>query len=178
LAKDCRSLGRFRLGGIPPMPAQLAQVDVTFTVDANGLLTVSAREQRSGQEAKVTVQPSHGLSQEEVERLVLESVEHAREDFRARRLIELRNKADADLRHTLKGLEAEGASLDAEARRGIDAAVERVRQAMAGDDGERLQQALDDLNRQTQPLAERLMNAVVRKTLEGRQMSDVRPGQL
>jgi hypothetical protein len=73
---------------------------------------------------------------------------------------------------------AEGASLDAEARQRIDAAVERVRQAMAGGDGERLQQALDDLNRQTQPLAERLMNAVVRKTLEGRQMSDVRPGQL
>jgi Fe-S protein assembly chaperone HscA len=178
LAKDCRSLGRFRLGGIPPMPAQLAQVDVTFTVDANGLLTVSAREQRSGQEAKVTVQPSHGLSQEEVERLVLESVEHAREDFQARRLIELRNKADADLRHTTKGLEAEGAGLAPEARQRIEAAAERVRRAMAGDDGDRLQEALDDLNRETQPLAERLMNAVVRKTLEGKQMSDVRPGQL
>src|SRR5947209_8443564 len=96
LTKDCRSLGRFRLSGIPPMPAGLAQVDVTFLVDANGLLTVSAREQRSGKEAKVTVQATHGLSQDEVERMVLESVEHAREDFHARRFIELKNKADAD----------------------------------------------------------------------------------
>src|SRR5262249_709342 len=77
LAQDCRSLGRFRLSSIPPMPAQLAQVDVTFLVDANGLLTVTAREQRSGQEAQVTVQPSHGLTQDEVEQLVLDSIEHA-----------------------------------------------------------------------------------------------------
>src|SRR5207245_556018 len=66
LTKDCRSLGRFRLSGIPPMPAQLPQIDVTFLVDANGLLTVTAREQRSGTEAKITVQPSHGLTPDEV----------------------------------------------------------------------------------------------------------------
>src|SRR5205807_4412851 len=135
LTKDCRSLGRFRLSGIPPMPAQLAQVDVTFLVDANGLLTVSAKEQRSGKEAKVTVQPSHGLSQDEVERLVLESVEHARSDFHARRFIELKNKADGDLRHTLKGLETEGANLDAETRQRIETAAAAVRSAMKGDSG-------------------------------------------
>src|SRR5207244_10279586 len=81
LTKDCRSLGRFRLSGIPPMPAQMAQVDVTFLVDANGLLTVSAKEQRSGKEAKVTIQPSHGLNDTEVDQLVLESVEHGSADF-------------------------------------------------------------------------------------------------
>ncbi len=178
LAKDCRSLGRFRLSGIPPMPAQMAQVDVTFLVDANGLLTVSAREQRSGQEAKVTVQPSHGLSQEEVERLVLESVEHARSDFHARRLIELKNKADADLRHTARGLATEGANLDPGTRQRIEAAAEAVRQAMQGDGGDRLQQALDELNRATLPLAERLMNAVVRATLKDRALEEVNPRQL
>ena len=96
LARDCRLLGKFKLSGIPPMPAQLPQVDVTFLVDANGLLTVSAKEQRSGREMTVTVQAAHGLNQDEVERLVLESVEHAHADFTARRLIEPRNKADSE----------------------------------------------------------------------------------
>ncbi len=178
LVRDCRSLGRFRLSGIPPMPAQLAQVDVTFLVDANGLLTVSAREQRSGQEARVTVQPSHGLSKEEVERLVLESVDNARSDFQARRFIELKNKADADLRHTDKGLSQEGVDLTPEQRTRIEEAAAAVRQAMTGTDGDRLQRALDELNQATLPLAEQLMNAVVKATLRDQRMADVKPGNL
>jgi Fe-S protein assembly chaperone HscA len=168
LTKDCRSLGRFRLGGIPPMPAQLAQVDVTFLVDANGMLTVSAREQRSGKEAKVTVQPSHGLSEDEVERLVLESIENARADFQARRFIELKNKADADLRHTDKHLSEPGVTLSPEQRQRIDAAAAMTRTAMKGSDGDALQRALDELNAATNPLAEQLMNAVVRSALRGK----------
>jgi molecular chaperone DnaK len=178
LAKDCHNLGRFRLGGIPPMPAQMAQVAVTFLIDANGLLTVTAREQRSGKEATVTVQPSHGLTNEEVERLVLESVEHARGDFSARRLIELRNKADADLRHTEKALAAEGAALADEVRQRIEQAIPRVRQAIQGDNGDALQEALDELNAATMPLAERLMNSVVRSTLKDRIMQEVDPSKL
>jgi molecular chaperone DnaK len=173
LAKDCRSLGRFRLSGIPPMPAQLPQIDVTFLIDANGLLTVSAREQRSGKEAKVTVQPSHGLTNEEVERLVLESVEHAREDFHARRLVELKNKAQIDLRHTEKGLASEGEHLSAEQRQRIDAAIRRVRGTLETTNPDELHRALDELNTATLPLAERLMNAVVRSTLKDRKMEEV-----
>ena len=94
LTKDCRLLGTFKLSGIPPMPAQFAQVDVTFLVNQDGMLTVSAREERSGAEAQVTVRPAHGLTRDEVDQLVLESIEHAEEDFTARRLIELRNKAE------------------------------------------------------------------------------------
>src|SRR5260370_30158323 len=97
-------LGKSKPGGSAPMPAQFAQSDVSFLVDANGILTVTAKEQRSGKEASVTVQPSHGLTNDEVERLVLESVDHAHEDFAARRFIELKTKADADLRHTEKAL--------------------------------------------------------------------------
>src|SRR5439155_6453053 len=123
LAKDCRSLGKFRLRGIPPMPAQLAQVDVTFLVDANGLLTVSAREQRSGKEAKVTVQPSHGLTDAEVEQLVLDSIEHARTDFTARRFIELKNKADVTVRHTEKALADSGDQLSKAERQRIEEAL-------------------------------------------------------
>src|SRR5262245_17299264 len=178
LTKDCRSLGRFRLSGIAPMPAGLAQVDVTFLVDANGLLTVTAKEQRSGKEAKVTVQPSHGMTDEEVERLVLESVEHARADFSARRLIELRNKADAEVGHTEKALAAQGMNLPAEQRQRIEAAVTWARQAIAGDDVDRLQEAVDELASATAPLAERMMNAVVRSTLEGKKMEEVNPEEL
>jgi len=178
LTKDCRSLGKFRLSGIPPMPAQLAQVDVTFLIDANGLLTVSAKEQRSGQEAKVTVQPSHGLTSDEIERMVLESVEHARDDFAARRLIELRNKAEGDLRHTEKGLAAEGANLAPEQVQRIETAVARVRETLKTDNGNRLQEALDELNAATIPLAERLMNSVVRATLKDRNMAEVDPRKL
>src|SRR5436190_20840962 len=178
LTKDCRSLGRFRLSGIPPMPAQLAQVDVTFLVDANGLLTVSAKEQRSGKEAKVTVQPSHGLSESEVEKLVLESVEHARADFTTRRLIELRNKADAEVRHTEKALAAQGTQLSAEQRARVEQAVVRTRERIQGDDVDQLQQAVDELAAATSPLAELMMNAVVRSTLQGKQMQEVDPTKL
>jgi Fe-S protein assembly chaperone HscA len=178
LAKDCRSLGKFRLSGVPPMPAQLAQVDVTFLVDANGLLTVTAREQRSGKEATVTVQPSHGLTDAEVEKLVLESVEHARADFTARRLIELRNKTDATLRHTEKGLGEAGNQLTDDQRRRIVAALAWTRQAIQGDDVDRLQEAADELAAATLPLAEIIMNRVVKATLQERKMEDVTPRDL
>ena len=105
------------------MPAQIAQVDVTFLVDANGLLTVCAKEQRSGRAETVTVQAAHGLNQDEVERLVLESVEHAHDDFTARRFIELKNKADADLRLTDKGIEAADDQIDAAERQRVEAAI-------------------------------------------------------
>src|SRR5205807_4984255 len=123
----------------------------TFLVDANGLLTVTAKEQRSGQEAKVTVQPSHGLTQDEIEQLVLDSVEHAREDFNARRLIELKNKAEGDLRHTEKGLTSEGENLTAEERQRIESAMAWTRQAMLAGEAERLHEALDELNKATLP---------------------------
>jgi molecular chaperone DnaK len=173
LTRDCRLLGNFKLGGIPPMPAQLPQVDVTFLVDANGLLTVSAKEQRSGQEMTVTVQPAHGLNQDEVERLVLESVEHAHADFTARRLIELKNKADAELRHTEKGLAAAGDQIESTERRRVETAVAAVRTARDGDNPDSLQSALDQLAAATQPLAERMMNAVVKATLAGHTPAEV-----
>jgi molecular chaperone DnaK (HSP70) len=175
LTKDCRLLGKFQFGGIPPMPAQMAQVDVTFLIDADGLLTVSAKEQRSGQEMTVTVQPAHGLSEEEVERLVLESVEHAHADFTARRLIELKNKGNTDLKHTEKGLAEAGERLTADQRRAIDEAVWAVRAEMSGEDGGRLQAALDQLNAATLPLAHVLLNAVATATLKGHTAEEVKP---
>lgn len=175
LTKDCRLLGKFQLRGIPPMPAQLPQVDVTFLVDADGLLTVSAKEQRSGQQMTVTVQPAHGLSQDEVERLVMDSVEHAQEDFRERLLIELRNKADGELRHTEKALATAGSQLSDEERTAIESAIAAVRETQGGQDVDRLRTALDGLAVVTRPLAELLMNTVVAATLKDRSADELRP---
>lgn len=173
LTRDCRPLGRFKLSGIPPMKAQFAQVDVTFLVDANGQLTVSAKENRSGQSMSVTVQPAHGLSQNEVERLVLESVEHAHADFRDRLLIELRNKADGEMRHTEKALAEAGSQLGEEQRRAIAAALTEVGRQLGTSEPQQLRAALDALAAATQPLAELVMNAVVSAALK-----DQKPDEL
>jgi Fe-S protein assembly chaperone HscA len=175
LTQDCRLLGKFQLRGIPPMPAQMAQIDVMFLVDADGLLTVSAKEQRSEQEMTVTVQPAHGLSQDEVERLVLESVEHAHEDFRNRLLIELQNKADGEIRHAEKALAAASEQLSDLERNGIEGAMSQLREVRAGNDPDRLRTALDALAVATQPLAERLMNAVVTATLKDKAPEELTP---
>jgi Fe-S protein assembly chaperone HscA len=167
LTKDCRFLGTFKLSGIPPMPAQFAQVDITFLVNHDGILTVSAKEQRSGVKAQVTVQPAHGLTQSEVEQLVNESIEHAQEDFTARRLIELRNKAEGDLRATEKGLAEAGGQLTSEQRDAISTSTAALRTAMAGNDLAALQSAITTHAGATNPLATIIMNEVVRKRLGG-----------
>src|SRR5579871_5269292 len=103
LAKDCRSLARFDLKGIPPMPAGLPRIEVKFLIDANGILQVSAREQRSGKEAQIAVQPSYGLTDEQVEGMIMDSFDYAEEDFRERQLIEARNEAETILDALDKG---------------------------------------------------------------------------
>jgi molecular chaperone DnaK len=173
--KDCRLLGAFKLGGIPPMPAQMAQVDVTFRIDANGMLKVSAKEQRSGQQASVEVKAAHGLSQDEVDRLVLESVDHAHADFNARRFIELKNKADADLRHTEKALAQSGNDLTAEQSTALTAAKTELIAAMQSSDVDRLQRAVDAFGTVTTPLAELLMNATATKMLSGQREDEIDP---
>jgi Fe-S protein assembly chaperone HscA len=173
LAKDCRKLGEFVLAGIPPMPAQLPQLDVTFLVDANGQLTVSAVERRSGTAAEVTVKAAHGLSPAEVEAMVLASVEHAHDDFAARRRIELRNKADADLRHAAKGLATAGDALTADQRSRIDRATDALKEAMAGDDLAALQRATDEFGAATEPLAEAVMSTVTRAVLQGKREDEI-----
>jgi len=176
LTKDCRKLGTFTLSGIPPMPAMMPQLDVTFLVDANGLLTVAAKEQRSGQAATVNVQP--GQSRDEVENLVLESVEHAHADFAARRFIELKNKATTDLRHTENGLRHKGHELSESQRQVIDEAAIAARAAMADTDVDALQRAVARLGEATNPLAMILFNAAANDALRGQQMDDVDPNKL
>src|SRR5260370_13044171 len=99
LAADCRSLVRFDLKGIPPMPAGLPRIEVKFLIDANGILHVSAKEQRSGKEAEIEVKPTYGLTDEQVENMILESFDYAEEDFRQRQVVEARVEADNILLH-------------------------------------------------------------------------------
>jgi molecular chaperone DnaK len=178
LTHDCKLLGQFKLAGIPPMPAGLPQVDVTFLVNENGMLTVTAKEQRSGQQSSVTVQAGHGLSPDDVDRLVLESVEYAHADFTARRLIEFQNKADGDLKHTQKALVEAAHLLSAEQRAAIETAIATLASARTKSDVDALQKAVVHLGQVTVPLAELVMNAVVKKTFAGKTEADVSAGNL
>ena len=178
LTKDCKLLGTFKLAGIPPMPAGLPQVDVTFLVNENGMLTVSAREQRSGQEASVTVQAAHGLSPDEVDKLVLESVEHAQEDFTTARFISLKNDAERQLRAFDKNLAPRSDLVPPDQWQAIQAARRALDAAMRGSDLPALVKAGEEFNRLAQPLAEAVMNQVVRDSLRGKREDDLDAGKL
>jgi molecular chaperone DnaK (HSP70) len=167
LTRDCRFLGTFKLGGIPPMPAQFAQVDVTFLVNQDGMLTVSAKELRSGAAATVTVQPAHGLTPGEVDKLVDESIEHAEADFTERRLVELRNKAAGDLRHLDKLLAEHPDAVTPDQRAAIDAAAGELRGVMSGGDLPALQAAISELVAAANPLTTAVMNRVATGALGG-----------
>jgi molecular chaperone DnaK (HSP70) len=169
-------LGQFKLSGIPPMPAGFPIVLITFRVDANGMLRVTAKEERSGAEATVEVKAAHGLSQDEVERLVLESVDHAHADFAARRVIEFRRKGESELDHAAKALADHGDKLTTDQRASIDSASAALRAAMAGDDVGTLHRAVDAFGQATAPLAELQMNAVTSALLKGKTESEVTAG--
>jgi Fe-S protein assembly chaperone HscA len=171
LAKDNRSLARFDLRGIPPMPAGLPRIEVSFLIDANGILNVAARETRSGTEASVEVRPTYGLTEAEVDRMIEESLEYAEQDVRARGLIDARNEADTVLRATEKAL-VQGAGLlqPGEGER-IRAAAAELAAARGGDDPERIGRATDALNHATQRLAEQLMDSALRDALTSRRVT-------
>ena len=166
-------LGQFKLSGIPPMPAGFPIVLITFRVDANGLLRVTAKEERSGVEAAVEVKAAHGLSQDEVERLVLESVEHAHDDFAARRLIEFRRKGESGLDHMVKALPAHGDKLTPEQRAAIESAAADLRSAMAGTDLAAIERTSVTFEKAILPLAELQMNAVTAALLKGKTEGEV-----
>ena len=156
--KDCRSLGRFKLKGVPPMPAGLPRVKVSFLVDINGILTVSAVEERSGQAAQIEVIPSHGLTNEEIDRILNDAVDHAMEDLSQRQLVEFRNTAHAVLRGLEKASAAAEKLLTAEQREAVERQVAVVQQRAQGQDPIALKQAMDLLGQMTQPLADAIIS--------------------
>lgn len=174
LIKDCRSLARFELRGIPPLPAGAAKIRVTYQVDADGLLSVSARELASGVEAGIQVKPSYGLSDEEVSRMLRDSFDHAGADREARALREQQVEAERLLEAVGVALAADGDRLlDAEERMVIDQAVASLQQLAGGSDTAAIEQQVKRLSQVTEAFAARRMNAGIRAALSGRQLNEI-----
>jgi molecular chaperone DnaK (HSP70) len=179
LVSDNRSLARFKLRGIPPMPAGLARVQVQFQIDANGILSVTAHELRTDVEQTIEVKPSYGLTDEEVERMLLESFEHAEADFAARLLIEARNEAESVILATEKSLRAPDfaeiarAELPDGQQQRIEAALVELKAVMEGQDRELIHEKTHTLNEVTRHLAEVMMNRSVQAALSGRNVNEM-----
>jgi Fe-S protein assembly chaperone HscA len=179
LAEDNRSLARFKLRGIPPLPAGLPRVQVQFQIDANGILSVTAHELRTNIEQTIEVKPSYGLTDEEVERMLLDSFEHAEADFAARLLIEARNEAETVIQATEKSLRARDfdeiarAELSSGEQARIRSALAELKAILHSDDREAIQQKTQALNQATAHLAEAMMNRSVQAALSGRNVKDL-----
>lgn len=173
LARDCRSLARFTLR-VPPAPAGLPRIEVKFLIDANGILQVAAKDVRTGEAHSIEVQPSYGISDAEIERMLEESIEYAEQDFAERQLIEARTEAESILNATAKALKSsQGNAISAEERGKIDASVAALREASAGGDYKLIRRRIDELNRATLHLAEVVMNGAISTALEGRNVAEV-----
>lgn len=173
LVSDCRSLARFELRGIPPMAAGAARIRVTFQVDADGLLAVSAREETSGVEAAISVKPSYGLADDDIARMLQDSLGAADSDMRARALREQQVEAQRLLEATESALVADGDLLDADERAAIDALLRRVREAAGSTDADIVKAAVDALAHGTEDFASRRMDRSIRAALAGRTVDEV-----
>lgn len=173
LVADCRSLARFTLRGIPPMAAGAARIRVTFTVDADGLLSVSAKEQGSGVEASVTVKPSYGLSDDQIASMLQESFSTAQQDMQARALVEARVDAERMLLATQSALDADGDLLTEDERTAIDASMAKLREAATATDAATIEAATKALANDTEAFAAQRMNAGIARALSGRKVESL-----
>ncbi|MCI0530071.1 MAG: Hsp70 family protein, partial [Nitrospira sp.] len=170
LVKDNRSLARFLLKDIDPMPAGVPRIEVTFLIDANGILNVAAKELRSGKEQSLEVKPTYGLTEAEVEQMIEESYQFAESDVKQRMLIESRNEADAIIMHTQKALR-DGSDLISEKERlQIQDVLEDLKRAREGEDHSLIRERIGKLDEATHHLAEILMEQVVKTTLKGKKI--------
>jgi molecular chaperone DnaK len=176
LARDNRTLGRFRLEGIPPAPRGLPQIEVAFDIDANGILNVSAKDQASGKQQQITITASSGLSKQEVERMVREAEAHASEDAQRRQEIEVRNQTDGLVYATERALREHGDKLSESERRAIEVALTDARDAVKSENVERMRQAQESLGRASQSLAEAASREAAPQSGSGGQPSGG-PGQ-
>jgi molecular chaperone DnaK (HSP70) len=165
LAKDCRSLARFELSDIDPMPAGMPKIEMTFLIDANGILQVTARELRTGKVASIDVRPTYGLAEADVARMVEESFTYAEADVEARLLIEIRTEADTVITHVERALRQAGDLATAEEREQIAAGLGELRRACEGTDRDLIRDRTTELNRITARLAEETMDAALRGAL-------------
>ncbi|HSN97057.1 MAG TPA: Fe-S protein assembly chaperone HscA [Candidatus Nanopelagicales bacterium] len=173
MAADCRSLARFFLKGIPPMPAGLARLEVTFRVDADGLLSVTARELTTLVEQKVEVKPSYGLSDEEVEQMLLAALDHGEEDLERRRLVEGRIEAERVLLATRKALAVDADLLEPGEQEQIEGAMQALEAAMKGTRANLIQLRIEALDEATHAWAGRRMDRAVAKAISGKQIEEI-----
>jgi molecular chaperone HscA len=173
LVSDCRSLARFELRGIPPMVAGAARIRVTFQVDADGLLSVSAREMSSGVEASVTVKPSYGLTDDEIAGMLRESMDHAHDDMDARALREQQVEARRVIEATQHALEQDGDLLEAAERDAIERDVAKLRALIEGRDHRAIKRGVEELNAATAAFAGERMNRSIRKALAGHRVDEI-----
>src|SRR6202051_1100619 len=178
LAKDCRSLARFDLKGVPPMAAGMARIEVKFLIDANGILHVSAREQRSGEESEIQVQPSYGLTDEQVESMILDSFDSAEEDFRQRQLIEARNAPGTMIAALERGKRRPAwGQLTSDEKKRIAKLEKALNEVKDEDDYQAIRNAIDALNQGTMRLAELMMDSAVSTVLKGKTMDEADLGE-
>ncbi|MBH1932486.1 Fe-S protein assembly chaperone HscA [Serratia rubidaea] len=173
LVQDCRSLARFTLRGLPPLPAGGAHIRVTFQVDADGLLSVTAMEKSTGVEASIQVKPSYGLSDDEIVGMIKDSMAHAQSDVGARMLAEQRVEAARVLESLQGALASDAALLEAQERQAIDAAMAALQQAVQGDKPAAIEAAIKTLDATTQDFAARRMDASIRRALAGHSVDEV-----
>jgi molecular chaperone DnaK (HSP70) len=177
LVKDSRSLAQFDLKDIPPMTAGMPRIEVKFLIDADGILSVSAQEQRTGKYQSIEVKPTYGLTDEQVEQMILESFEYAESDIEARLVIEARNEAESVLNATMKGLADEQyASLPEEEKNEISAASKNLREVMKTDNHHAIREAIERLSNATMHLAELIMNSAIAKALKDKRVQEIENG--
>ncbi len=172
LAHDCRSLARFTLKGIPPMPAGIARVEITYAVDADGILQVSARELTTGIEQKIQVKPTYGLTEEEVEQMLVESIEHAEEDVSQRFLVEWRVEGDRILGSLESAFALDGELLSPAERAAIEERMRGLREAMAGTDYLAVKAWIDSVDGASKAFAERRMDKHIRQAMAGHRVEE------
>ena len=173
LAKDCRSLARFKLGPIQAQPAGVPRIEVTFLIDANGILNVNARDERTGREHSVDVKPSYGLTDDEIERMLEEAIDLGEQDLEERLLISARNDADQILGALRKQLGEYGALVSAGEHARMNEVVERLEAARTGTDRELIAKLVEELNEVTTPFAERIMDAAIKLALEKKSVEEL-----
>jgi molecular chaperone DnaK (HSP70) len=171
LASDCRSLARFDLKGIPPMPAGIPRIEVKFLIDANGILHVSAREQRSGQQAEIEVKPTYGLTDEQVESMILESFDYAEQDLNQRQVIEARNEAENLRLHLEKARGSDAWNRISEGERSTITRLEqKLKTDAEQDDYKLIRQSIEDLDKASRHLAELMMDSAITSAIKGQTM--------
>jgi molecular chaperone DnaK/molecular chaperone HscA len=174
LVEDCRSLARFTLKGIPPQPAGLPRIEVRFMIDANGILTVSAKDLRTEQQQSIEVKPSYGLTDEQVEKMLMDSYEFAEDDLRKRQVIEARTEADIVKRAAEKALAERGQELIGEDEQAkVRSAIAALDEAMRGDDHLLIRDKIKELDEASHHLAELIMDNAVSAALKNRDVADV-----